>query len=316
MRIVVALGGNALLPRGERLSVENQQRAIIMAARVLAATILGGYELVITHGNGPQVGLLALQSLAGPADGVMPLDVLGAESEGWIGYALELALRNALPSGADVVTLLTQTLVDANDAAFSAPTKPIGPVYNEDQAERLVASHNWSIAPDGKGWRRVVASPKPRGIVEITSIKRLINAGVTVICAGGGGIPVCVGADGSLAGVEAVIDKDATSALLAEQVGAALFVMLTDVGGVYLDYGSKDQRMIAGAGPEVLAAHAAAFQAGSMGPKVSAACAFVQHTGQPAAIGALDDLVDMIAGRKGTIVSPGGGELSFHAASG
>jgi carbamate kinase len=316
MRIVVALGGNALLQRGERLSVENQQRAIITAARVLGATMLEGHELVITHGNGPQVGLLALQSLAGPAEGVLPLDVLGAESEGWIGYALELALRNALPPGADVVTLLTQTLVDANDAAFSAPTKPIGPVYDEDQAERLVVSHNWSIAPDGKGWRRVVASPKPRGIVEIASIKRLIRAGVTVICAGGGGIPVCAGADGSLAGVEAVIDKDATSALLAEQVGAALFVMLTDVDGVYLDYGSKDQRMIAGAGPEVLAAHAAAFQAGSMGPKVAAACAFVRHTGQPAAIGALDDLVDMIAGRKGTIVSPGGGELSFREATG
>lgn len=156
---------------------------------------------------------------------------------------------------------------------------------------------------------------EPQGIVEIASIKRLIDAGVTVICAGGGGIPVHAGADDSLAGVEAVIDKDATSALLAEQVGAALFVMLTDVGGVYLDYGSKDQRMIAGAGPEMLAAHAAAFQAGSMGPKVAAGCAFVQHTGQPAAIGALDDLADMIAGRKGTTISPGAHKFSFHAAA-
>ncbi len=313
MRIAVALGGNALLRRGEQLSVENQQRAISTAARVLAAAILDGHQLVITHGNGPQVGLLALQSLAGPTEGMLPLDVLGAESEGWIGYALELALRNAQPPGADVVTLLTQTLVEANDAAFSAPTKPIGPVYDEEQARRMAAAYNWSIARDGIGWRRVVASPRPRGIVEIASIKRLIDAGVTVICAGGGGIPVHVAADGSHTGVEAVIDKDATSALLAEQVGAALFVMLTDVGGVYLDYGGKDQRMIAGARPEMLAAHAAAFQAGSMGPKVAAAIAFVQHTGQPAAIGALDDLADMIAGEKGTIISPNAREFSFRA---
>ncbi|MBU6396624.1 MAG: carbamate kinase [Rhodospirillales bacterium] len=313
MLIVVALGGNALLRRGERLSAENQHRAIITAARVLAAAILKGHKLVITHGNGPQVGLLALQSLAGPVEGALPLDVLGAESEGWIGYALELALRNALPPGAEVATVLTQTLVDATDVAFSVPTKPIGPVYDENQAKRLAAEHNWSVAPDGKGWRRVVASPQPQGIVEIASINRLISAGVTVICAGGGGIPVCAGADGCLTGVEAVVDKDATSELLAEQSGAALFVMLTDVGGVYLDYGSKAQKMIAKAGPAALAAHAAAFQSGSMGPKVAAACNFVRHTGHPAAIGALGDLAEILAGQKGTIISPGHETLSYYS---
>lgn len=315
MLIVVALGGNALLRRGEKLSAENQHRAIITAARVLAAALLKGHKLVITHGNGPQVGLLALQSLAGPVEGVLPLDVLDAESEGWIGYALELAVRNALPPGAEVVTILTQTLVDAGDTAFSVPTKPIGPVYDENQAKRLAAEHNWSVAPDGKGWRRVVASPQPQDIVEIASINRLINAGVTVICAGGGGIPVCTGVDGRLAGVEAVVDKDTASGLLAEQTGAALFVMLTDVGGVYLDYGRKDQRMIAKAGPAALAAHAAAFQSGSMGPKVAAAYGFVQRTGHPAAIGALGDLAEILEGQKGTIISSGYEGLNFYAIS-
>lgn len=312
MRIVVALGGNALLRRGEALSAAAQQKTIGQAARVLAEAIFAGHHLIITHGNGPQVGLLALQSAAGPPESTLPLDVLDAQSEGWIGYAIELALRNALPDGAAVATLVTQTLVDSRDKAFSHPTKPIGPIYDEATARRLAAAQNWSIAPDGKGWRRVVASPKPLGIVEITSILRLVNTGVTVICAGGGGVPVCAGADGRLRGVEAVIDKDATSALLAGQASADMLVMLTDVGGVYLDYGGKEQRIIAKAGPKELAGYATSFQAGSMGPKVAAACAFVHETGQRAAIGALGDLMEIIAGRRGTIIWPEADRVSFH----
>ncbi|GLR66786.1 carbamate kinase [Acidocella aquatica] len=292
--------------------MENQQKAILSAARALADAVYAGHHLVITHGNGPQVGLLALQSQAGPAGGAMPLDVLGAQSEGWIGYVLELALSNAFPEGAAVVTVLTQTLVDGNDPAFARPVKPIGPVYEEEAAQRLQALQKWPMVKDGKGWRRVVASPKPLGIVEILSIKRLINSGVTVICAGGGGIPVRAGADGKLVGVEAVVDKDLTGALLARQAEADFFVMLTDVPGVYLDYGGKEQRIIASGGPKAMLAHAAAFQAGSMGPKVEAACAFVQETGQPAAIGALADLTEIIAGRRGTQISPQGGKISFH----
>jgi carbamate kinase len=242
--VLVALGGNALLRRGKTLSAAAQQAAIATAASVLAQVVAAGHRLIITHGNGPQVGLLALQSAAGPPESAMPLDVLGAESEGWIGYSIELALRNALPEGASVVTLLTQTLVDPADKSFDKPTKPIGPVYDEARAKALAAANNWAIAPEEQNFRRVVASPKPLGIIEIASIKRLTHEGTIVICAGGGGIPVARLADGKLAGIEAVIDKDATSALLAEQAGADLFIMLSDVPGVYLNYGDKNQLLI------------------------------------------------------------------------
>ncbi|WP_297492711.1 carbamate kinase [Acidocella sp.] len=303
MRILVALGGNALLPRGQPLTAAAQQQAADMAARVLAAAISAGHQLIITHGNGPQVGLLALQSSAGPAISALPLDALGAESEGWIGYAIELALRNALPEGAPVVALMTQTLVDLQDPAFAHPTKPIGPVYDEATARRLAREHDWQVAPDGKYWRRVVASPQPLGILEIASILHLARAGITVICGGGGGVPV--GRTGNrLVGAEAVIDKDATSALLAEQAGADMLVMLTDVAGVYLDYGTPAQRLIAQTHPAELAAHAAAFPAGSIAPKVRAACAFVARTAKPAAIGALTDFTAIIAGQRGTTIAP------------
>jgi carbamate kinase len=301
MLILVALGGNALLRRGKKLSAAAQQEAIATAALVLAQVAAAGHRLIITHGNGPQVGLLALQSAAGPAESAMPLDVLGAESEGWIGYSIELALRNALPEGACLVTLLTQTLVDPADKAFDKPTKPIGPVYDETTAKTLAVAHNWTIAPEEKKFRRVVASPRPLGIIEIASIKRLTAAGTIVICAGGGGIPVARGPNGKLAGIEAVIDKDSTSALLAEQAGAELFIMLSDVPGVYLDYGEKNQRLISNI--DVAAIEGNAFAAGSMGPKVAAACAFALATGHNACIGALADLPEIIAGRKGTIIS-------------
>ncbi|OYY03602.1 MAG: carbamate kinase, partial [Acidocella sp. 35-58-6] len=278
MRILVALGGNALLRRGEALSTASQQASIEIAAGLLAHEVFAGHHIIITHGNGPQVGLLALQSAAGPPESTMPLDVLDAESEGWIGYTIELALRNALPEGAIVVTLLTQVLVDSDDKAFKAPNKPIGPVYDEATAKHLANQNHWSVQPDGKFWRRVVASPNPMEIVEIASIKRLIDTGAIIICGGGGGIPVRRLEDGKLAGIEAVIDKDATSALLAEQVGADMFIMLSDVPGVYLDYGSKAQRLITTADPVTMDGYAPSFAAGSMGPKVAAACAFVRAT--------------------------------------
>lgn len=313
MRIVVALGGNALLRRGESLTATAQQQNIDVAAQVLADIAAAGHQLIVTHGNGPQVGLLALQSASGPAESALPLDVLGAESEGWIGYAIELALRNAAPRGAEIVTLLTQTLVDAADPAFKTPVKPVGPRYDEAAAQRMAADHHWSVAPEGKFWRRVVASPKPLGIVEIASIRRLADAGVIVICAGGGGIPVFARPDGKLAGLEAVVDKDATSALLAAQIGAKMFVMLTDVDGVYLDFGTDHQRMIARAGPQILEAQSAAFKAGSMGPKVRAACDFVTATGHVAGIGPLAAAGAIIRENAGTIVTMKQAGISYAA---
>jgi carbamate kinase len=304
MRIVIALGGNALLRRGESLSVATQQASIALATELLAHEVFAGHHLVITHGNGPQVGVLALQSAAGPPESAMPLDILDAESEGWIGYTIELALRNALPEGAIVVTLLTQVVVDPKDKAFNAPNKPIGSVYDEATAKILAKERHWSVARDGKFWRRVVASPKPVEIVEIASIKRLIDTGAIIICGGGGGIPVYRLRDGKLAGIEAVIDKDATSALLAEQISADMFIMLSDVPGAYLDYGMKTQRLITETDPVRMEGYAKSFAAGSMAPKVTAACTFVRATGKPACIGALSDLREIIEGRKGTIISP------------
>jgi carbamate kinase len=306
MRILVALGGNALLRRGEALSAAAQQASIAEAADLLAHEVFAGHHLVITHGNGPQVGLLALQSAAGPQESALPLDVLDAESEGWIGYTIELALRNALPEGAIVVTILTQVLVDAADRAFHHPSKPIGPVYDEPTAKRLAHENQWTVARDGKSWRRAVASPRPLSVVEMPSIKRLMDTGVIIICGGGGGIPVVKQKDGKLAGIEAVIDKDATSSLLAAQIGADMFIMLSDVPGVYLDYGTKKQRLITEADPGTMDGYAASFAAGSMGPKVAAASAFVRATGQTACIGALGDLTEIIAGRRGTIISKAG----------
>jgi len=313
MRIVIALGGNALLKRGQPLTAQAQTAAITEVSLLLANVVSASHQLVVTHGNGPQVGLLALQSAAGPAASMLPLDVLGAESEGWIGYAIELALRNALPEGAVVVTLLTQTLVDPQDEAFSHLTKPIGPAYDEASARRLAETNRWTVAVDGSFWRRVVASPKPIGIIELTSIKSLLDTGAIVICGGGGGIPVCRDADKRLVGIEAVIDKDATSGLLAEQVHADMFIMLTDVPGVYVEYGAKNARVIAEASPKALASMSTLFGTGSMGPKVSAACRFVSNTGRLAAIGALGDLDQIIAGACGTIVAPGVGEMTFRS---
>jgi carbamate kinase len=298
MRIVAALGGNALLKRGETLSAAAQRETVAQAATQLAALVAAGHSLVVTHGNGPQVGLLALQAEAGPPASAQPLDDLDAESEGWIGYALEQELANALPQATEIATLLTRVEVKPDDPAFSTPSKPIGPVYDEETAKWLAAQRGWQVAPDGKFWRRVVPSPAPVAVLNEVSITRLMEAGTLVICAGGGGIPVLRDAAGKWRGAEAVIDKDAASALLAARLRADLFMMLTDVEAVYLDYGTPTQRPLRQAGPEDLAG--TQFAAGSMGPKVAAACRFARETGRPAAIGRLQDAAAILAGQAGT----------------
>ena len=258
-------------------------------------------EVVVTHGNGPQVGLLALQAHAYPDVAPYPLDVLGAESEGMIGYVLEQELTNRLP-GRTAVTVLTQVIVAPDDPAFEHPTKPIGPVYTEEQARRLAAERGWAIAPDGGRFRRVVTSPEPRQIVELTAIRLLVDHGAVVVCAGGGGIPVTVDAAGALRGVEGVIDKDLAAELLARSLGADLLLMLTDVPAVMRDWGTPHEGAIGRTTPSEL--RRLSFAAGSMGPKVTAACRFVERTGGTAAIGALADVAAIVAGSAGTIVRP------------
>lgn len=300
MKLVVAIGGNALLRRGQTLSAENQMENIRRAAAQLARVALVN-EVVLTHGNGPQVGLLALQSAAYTAVETYPLDVLGAETEGMIGYLLEQELKNLLPDNRIVTTLLTRVEVDSHDPAFARPSKPIGPVYSQEEAQRVAAAKHWTMAADGKGFRRVVASPQPLRVLGLEPIRWLLERGVLVIAAGGGGIPVARGADGrSLYGVDAVIDKDLCSGLLARELAADCLVIATDVTAVFLDWGQPDQRAIRKVTPQALARQI--FPAGSMQPKVEAACAFVLATGKKACIGSLDQIEEMLAGRAGTEV--------------
>jgi carbamate kinase len=300
MRIVVALGGNALLRRGEPLTADNQ-RANIRIATEQIAKVHPGNQLVIAHGNGPQVGLLSLQAAAYTQVSPYPLDVLGAETEGMIGYIIEQELGNLLDFEVPFATLLTQVEVDANDPAFQNPSKPIGPVYTKAEAEKLAAEKGWAIAPDGDKFRRVVASPKPKRIFEIRPIKWLLDKGSIVICAGGGGIPTMYGASGKLQGVEAVIDKDLCSALLAEQLESDLLVIATDVNAAYIDFGKPTQKAIAQAHPDEM--EKLGFAAGSMGPKVQAACEFARHTGKTAVIGSLADIEAIVQGTAGTRIS-------------
>ena len=299
-RLVVALGGNALLRRGEPLTADIQ-RVHAAEAMTAVAELAGSHDIVLTHGNGPQVGLLALQALAYTDVPPYPLDVLGAESEGMIGYVLEQELSNRLP-GRTAVTVLTQVVVDADDPAFKAPTKPIGPVYTEDQARRLERERGWTVARDGDHFRRVVASPEPLRIVELSAIRMLVDAGAIVVCTGGGGIPVTMNGAGTLRGVEAVIDKDLAAELLARSLGADFLLMLTDVSAVMRDWGTPDVRPIRRTTPSEL--RGIEFANGSMGPKVAAACRFVEATGGSAAIGALDDAAEIVAGTAGTMVVP------------
>ena len=303
-RVVVALGGNALLRRGEPLDAANQGRAAHAAAAALAP-VSDTHQLVVTHGNGPQVGLLALMSDAYTETTPYPLDVLGSETEGQIGYVLELALDNAIADQA-TVTVLTRVVIDPDDPAFSAPAKFIGPVYSESQARSLALQHGWTVKRDGDAWRRVVASPEPRRIVQRDAIERLIDGGFLVICTGGGGIPVTEDGAGRQRGVEAVIDKDLASALLAENLSADVLILASDVPAVYADYHTEAERPIIRATPAELRAEQ--FAAGSMGPKVEAACRFVERTGARAAIGNLNDIHELLNGRSGTQVLPDGSE--------
>ena len=302
MKIVIALGGNALLQRGQPMTAENQRANIRLAAERIAS-IAPGNEIVIAHGNGPQVGLLALQDLAYEEVDPYPLDVLGAETEAMIGYVIEQELGNLLPLEQPFATILTMIEVDADDPAFAHPTKPIGPVYDKATAERLAAEHDWSIAPDGDKYRRVVASPKPQRIFEIRPIRMLVEQGVIVICAGGGGIPTMYGKDGKLLGVQAVIDKDLAAALLAEQLEADLLVIATDVDGVYTGWGTPQQARLGNVTVDQVVEMN--LPAGSMGPKVAAACGFATQTKNEAVIGSLADIDRIVAGTAGTRVRAG-----------
>ena len=300
MRIVIALGGNALLRRGEALSAENQLENVRLAAKQMAK-VQPGNELVIAHGNGPQVGLLALQGAAYTEVETYPLDVLGAQTEGMIGYMIEQEMGNLLPQEVPFATILTQVEVDKEDPAFQSPSKPIGPVYSHEDAQRLAQEKGWHIAPDGDKYRRVVPSPRPQRIFEIRPVQWLLERGTVVICAGGGGIPTYYDHNGHLRGVEAVIDKDLCSALLAEQLQADLLVIATDVAAAYIDWGKPTEKAIAAAHPQAL--RDLSFPAGSMGPKIQAACEFAEKTGKTAVIGALSDIEAIVRGEAGTRVS-------------
>jgi carbamate kinase len=306
VRVVVALGGNALLRRGEPLTAENQRANARIACKGLAPLALE-HELVISHGNGPQVGLLALQGSAYTEVDPYPLDMLGAQTEGMIGYLIQQELGNELPFEKRLASLLTQIEVDRDDPAFGDPTKPIGPIYTEDESKKLAGEKGWVFKPDGDSFRRVVPSPLPRQIFGIEPIEWLLGQGAVVVCAGGGGIPVmytdeAVPAGRRLVGVEAVIDKDLASALLAKDLRADALAIVTDVDAVYSGWGTPEQRAIRRATPEALAE--SEFAAGSMGPKVRAACQFVEETGGIAAIGSISDTPALLRGEAGTLVTP------------
>jgi len=303
MKIVVALGGNALLMRGEPMTAEAQRINIRAAVRSLLP-LVQHHQLVLSHGNGPQVGLLALQAAAYTRVEPYPLDVLDAQTEGMIGYMIEQELRNLVSGDIPCATILTMIEVDPADPAFSHPSKFVGPLYSKTDADRIIEKKGWQFQLDGTSWRRVVPSPKPKRIFEIRPIRWLLEQGAVVICTGGGGIPVVYQPDTGrhLIGVEAVIDKDLASGLLAQEINADLFVMATDVNGVYLDWGTPSARLIRKTKPGELKRNV--FPAGSMGPKVEAACLFVEETGNPAAIGALDEIHRIITGESGTHILP------------
>lgn len=304
MRVVVALGGNALLKRGEPMTAEVQRSNVKTAAQSLAP-VAREHQLVLSHGNGPQVGLLALQGAAYEEVDTYPLDVLGAQTEGMIGYMIEQELGNLLPFEVPFATILTMVEVDADDPAFQNPTKFVGPVYSEVEAMELAADKSWTVKPDGQYWRRVVPSPLPKRIFEIRPIKWLLEKNTVVICAGGGGIPTMYqkGADRVLTGVEAVIDKDRATELLARELEADLYIMATDVDGVYLDWGTPSQQKLDRISAAELKSHS--FAAGSMGPKVNAAIQFVEKTGKRSAIGSLEEIEQIVEGKAGTNVIAG-----------
>ncbi|GAB2906910.1 carbamate kinase [Nonomuraea fastidiosa] len=303
MRVIVALGGNAVLRRDERPDASTQLANVRTAVRTLAG-LAGRHELVITHGNGPQVGMLAVQSASDPGlSRPYPFDALGAQTQGLLGYWIQQALQNALP-GRQVLAMVTQTLVSAVDPAFAAPSKFVGRAYDREEAEKLAAEHGWTVKQDGGQWRRVVPSPAPQRVVETRLIRRMMGEGVIVVCAGGGGIPVVRDERGRLTGVEAVVDKDLTTALLAEALDCDAFLALTDVPHVLRGFGTPAESPIRHTTPHEL--RALDFPAGSMGPKVEAVCRFVETTGDMAAIGRLDQAQRILDGTAGTIVTPNG----------
>ncbi len=312
MRIVVALGGNALLKRGEPMTHLAQHTNVRVAA-VALADLARDHQIIVAHGNGPQVGLMALQAAAYAPGTLWPLDVLGAETEGMIGYLIEQELMNALPPGSNVATLLTRVEVDPLDPAFGQPTKPIGPLYTAQEGKEVGAEHHWSMVSEASGsLRRVVPSPMPVAILGLEPIRLLVEAGVCVICAGGGGIPVIRNKAGQMEGVEAVIDKDRTAGLLALALHADVLLMLTDVEAVFSGWGTPDQVALAETSPGAL--DAMAFAPGSMGPKISAACAFVLAGGALAGIGRLADARGIVEGRAGTrVLADGKAGSKAHA---
>ncbi|MHB1593736.1 MAG: carbamate kinase [Streptosporangiaceae bacterium] len=307
-RLVVALGGNALLERSERPDADIQEHHVLAAVEALSPTARD-YDLVITHGNGPQVGMLATESEKDPAlSRPFPFDVLGAQTQGMIGYWLLQALENALP-GRRIVAILTRTIVAASDPAFGDPHKFVGPLFDEETARRLATERGWDVRADEGGLRRVVPSPEPRDVVELGGIEELLRGGSIVVCAGGGGIPVVRDPSGRLRGVEAVIDKDLTAALLAERLGAEALVILTDVAAVEVYHGTPEARPIGRTTVGEL--RSLSFPAGSMGPKVEAACRFVERTGHSAHIGQLTDVELMLAARAGTVIEPARNEAAI-----
>jgi len=314
VRIVAALGGNALLQRGQKPDSDVQEANVRRAVEALAP-LATDHELVLTHGNGPQVGVLALQSASDPnLTTPYELDIIGAQTQGMIGYWLLQSMQNSLP-GRQVAAIINQTLVEAHDPAFEDPTKFVGEMYSKREARKLADERGWTVKQDGDGWRRVVGSPKPQRVVETRLIRLLLNSGSIVICAGGGGVPVIRNEHGRLEGVEAVVDKDLTTSVLAEALDADVLLVLTDVPNVVRNYGKADAEPILRATPASLQRED--FPAGSMGPKVDAVCRFVEVTGDMAAIGRLEDAADIIAGKAGTIVTPAGdyggpGDLRPH----
>ncbi len=314
MRIVVALGGNALLKRGEPMTAQNQSANIRLAAEQLAK-VKPKNELIISHGNGPQVGLLALQHAAYYAQDSKiepyPLDVLVSQTVGMIGYMLQQELTNLLPA-TPTQTLVTQVIVDEHDPAFSKPSKPIGQVYTQAEAEKLAVEKGWTVMPDGQYYRRAVPSPKPQDVTGINAVKALLAQDHIVICGGGGGVPCVKNAQGQLTGVEAVVDKDLATAVIANHLDADLFIIATDVNATCVNFQKEGERKIAKANPAALEALSAEFAAGSMGPKVQAVINFVKATGKDAAIGSLSDIEDIVAGKAGTRVSLSANEVVFY----
>lgn len=302
MLTVVALGGNALLERHDKPDAAVQRRHVRRAAAALAPLVSDDHGLVVCHGNGPQIGLLAVESADDPALTVpYPLDALGAQTQGMIGYWLAQELANA-GVRRPVVAVVTQTVVDAADPAFGAPSKPVGRVHTHEEAQRLADRHGWAVRAEGSGWRRVVPSPLPRGIVELTSVQRLLDSGAVVICAGGGGAPVTRDPAGRLTGVEAVVDKDHTSARVALDLGADHLLLLTDVAAVMRGFGTPDARPITRIGVDELGG--LVLPPGSMGPKVAACAQFTAATGRPSGIGALTEAAAVLRGEAGTTVTP------------